>query len=196
MGWREGATQLATFASLRLTMPIITKTFNTPIGEMIAGATDAGICLLDFKWRRMMPAIRRRLSEGLSAEFEEGAHPLLDGVQSELHEYFSGTLKAFTIPLQPVGSDFQKSVWDSLLRIPYGKTVTYLHQAKVYGDEKAIRAVATANGMNSIAIIIPCHRVIGADGSLTGYAGGLTAKRWLLEHERKHAGLELQTTLF
>jgi AraC family transcriptional regulator of adaptative response/methylated-DNA-[protein]-cysteine methyltransferase len=71
-----------------------------------------------------------------------------------------------------------------------------MHQAKVYGDEKAIRAVATANGMNSIAIIIPCHRVIGADGSLTGYAGGLTAKRWLLEHERKHAGLEMQASLF
>jgi O-6-methylguanine DNA methyltransferase len=177
-------------------MPIFTKTFSTPVGEMIAGATDAGICLLDFKWRKMMPAIQRRITVGLDEAFEEGEHPLLEQVQQELQAYFDGKRKEFSVPLQTVGSDFQKSVWDSLLRIPFGRTVTYLHQAKVYGDEKAIRAVATANGMNSIAIIIPCHRVIGADGSLTGYAGGLTAKRWLLEHERKHAGLEMQTSLF
>jgi methylated-DNA-[protein]-cysteine S-methyltransferase len=177
-------------------MPIITTTFRTPVGDMIAGATDAGICLLDFRYRKMMPAIQRRITEGLGELFEEGRHALLDNVQQELQEYFDGKRKEFSIPLQPVGSDFQRSVWQSLLRIPFGHTVTYMHQAKVYGDEKAIRAVATANGMNSIAILIPCHRVIGADGSLTGYAGGLTAKRWLLEHERKYAGKELQTSLF
>lgn len=177
-------------------MPIITKTFDTPVGEMIAGATDSGICLLDFKWRKMMPAIQRRIATGLDQTFEEGEHPFIDQVRLELHEYFEGARKEFSVPMLTVGSDFQKSVWDSLLRIAYGHTVTYLHQAKVYGDEKALRAVATANGMNCIAIIIPCHRVIGADGSLTGYAGGLTAKRWLLEHERRHAGLELQASLF
>jgi O-6-methylguanine DNA methyltransferase len=177
-------------------MPIITKTFSTPVGEMIAGATDAGICLLDFKWRKLMPAIQRRITSGLNEGFEEGEHPLIGQVQSELKEYFEGVRKEFSVPLLTIGSEFQKSVWSSLLRIGYGHTVTYLHQAGVYGDEKAVRAVATANGMNCIAIIIPCHRVIGADGSLTGYAGGLTAKRWLLEHERKHAGLELQTVLF
>jgi O-6-methylguanine DNA methyltransferase len=177
-------------------MPIVTTTFSTPVGEMIAGATDAGVCLLDYKWRKMMPAIQKRIGQGLNESFEEGEHPLIDLVQQELLEYFEGKRKEFSVPLQTVGSDFQKSVWDSLLRIDYGHTVTYMHQAKVYGDEKAIRAVATANGMNSIAIIIPCHRVIGADGSLTGYAGGITAKRWLLEHERKHAGLEMQASLF
>jgi AraC family transcriptional regulator of adaptative response/methylated-DNA-[protein]-cysteine methyltransferase len=175
---------------------IITTTFSTPIGEMIAGATDAGICLLDFRYRKLMPAIQRRITTGLGKTLEEGHHPLFTGLRKELDEYFEGTRQEFTVPVQPIGSDFQLSVWDSLLRIPYGRTVTYMHQAKVHGDEKAIRAVATANGMNSLAIIIPCHRVIGADGSLTGYAGGLTAKRWLLQHERKHAGLELQSSLF
>lgn len=162
----------------------------------MAGTTDAGICLLDWKYRKMMPAIQRRISEGLNEVFEEGEHGLFAQLKCELDEYFSGKRTEFSIPFQTIGSDFQKSVWDSLNRIPYGKTVTYMHQAKVYGDEKAIRAIATANGANGISIIIPCHRVIGADGSLTGYAGGLTAKRWLLEHERKHIGAEVQASLF
>ena len=177
-------------------MAIITKTFKTPVGEIIAGATDGGLCLLDFGWRKMIPAIKRRITEGLKDEFEEGDHELINQARHELEEYFAGKRQAFTVPLHTIGSDFQQSVWDSLKQIPYGRTVTYQHQARVYGDEKAIRAVATANGMNCIAIMIPCHRVVGADGSLTGYAGGLTAKRWLLDHERKWAGLELQTALF
>lgn len=163
---------------------------------MVAGATDAGICLFDFKYRKLLPAIQRRISVGLNDVFGDGEHPLLNDLRHELDEYFAGKRQQFSVPVYPIGSDFQKSVWESLLRIPYGRTVTYMHQAKVYGDEKAIRAVATANGMNGIAILIPCHRVIGADGSLTGYAGGLSAKRWLLAHERKHAGLESQVSLF
>jgi O-6-methylguanine DNA methyltransferase len=175
---------------------IITTVFSTPVGEMIAGATDAGICLFDFKYRKMLPAIQRRISTGLNDSFVDGTHPLIADLRKELDEYFSGTRTTFSVPLQPVGSEFQQKIWTALQRIPYGSVATYMQQAKVYGDEKAIRAVATANGMNGIAIIIPCHRVIGTNGSLTGYAGGLTAKRWLLEHERKHAGSEVQSSLF
>ena len=177
-------------------MAIATTTFSTPVGDMIAGATDAGLCLFDYRYRKLMPAIRRRIESGLNDTFEEGNHPLFAELRKELDEYFAGTRQEFSIPVHPIGSDFQQSVWSSLLGIPYGHTVTYMHQAKVYGDEKAIRAIATANGMNCLAIIIPCHRVIGADGSLTGYAGGLPAKRWLLQHERKNAGKEMQASLF
>ena len=177
-------------------MAIVTSTFSTPVGEMIAGATDAGVCLFDFKYRKALPAIRQRISAGLNDSFVEDTHPLITDLRKELDEYFSGARTTFSVPLQPVGSDFQKKIWTALQGIPYGSVATYMQQARAYGDEKAIRAVATANGMNGIAIIIPCHRVIGTNGSLTGYAGGLTAKRWLLEHERKHVGGDVQSSLF
>ena len=177
-------------------MAIYTTCINTPIGEMIAGATDNGICLLDFKYRKLLPAIKERIAKGLNDSFVEGPHPLLDDLRRELDEYFAGTRKEFSVPLLPVGSDFQQKIWVALGNISYGSVATYLHQARAYGDEKAIRAVATANGMNGIAIIIPCHRVISTNGSLTGYAGGLPAKRWLLDHERKHSGGEMQSSLF
>ena len=101
----------------------------------------------------------------------------------QLQEYFDGNRKAFDIKLNPEGTDFQRKVWNQLLEIPYGKTISYLDLSKQLGDVKAIRAVANANAKNPIWIIIPCHRVIGSDGSLTGYAGGLNRKQWLLEHE-------------
>ncbi|WP_298395649.1 methylated-DNA--[protein]-cysteine S-methyltransferase [Flavobacterium sp.] len=102
---------------------------------------------------------------------------------SQLQEYFEGKRKDFDIKLNPKGTDFQKKVWQELLNIPFGKTISYLDLSKKLGDVKAIRAVASANGKNPLWIVIPCHRVIGTDGSLTGYAGGLWRKKWLLEHE-------------
>jgi len=101
----------------------------------------------------------------------------------QLHEYFEGIRKEFDLKLNPDGTDFQKKVWKGLVQIPYGKTISYLNLSKELGDVKAIRAVANANGKNPLWIILPCHRVIGSDGSLTGYAGGLHRKQWLLEHE-------------
>ena len=101
----------------------------------------------------------------------------------QLQEYFEGTRKSFDLQLNPDGTDFQRKVWDALLNIPYGKTVSYLDLSKQLGDVKAIRAVANANGKNPLWIVVPCHRVIGSDGSLTGYAGGLHRKKWLLDHE-------------
>ena len=101
----------------------------------------------------------------------------------QLNEYFDGKRKQFDLKLNPQGTDFQKTVWDALLTTPCGKTVSYLQLSKQLGDEKAIRAVANANGKNPLWIVVPCHRVIGSDGSLIGYAGGLYRKQWLLEHE-------------
>jgi len=108
---------------------------------------------------------------------------VLQETVSQLNLYFKGELDTFTVILQPQGTDFQKTVWNKLLEIPFGKTANYLEIAKRLGDPKVIRAAASANGKNPISIIIPCHRVIGSDGSLTGYAGGLHRKKWLLEHE-------------
>lgn len=110
----------------------------------------------------------------------------------QLNEYFNGNRTVFKLKLNPNGTEFQQKVWQELLQIPYGKTISYLELSKKLGDVKAIRAVASANGKNPLWIVVPCHRVIGSDGSLTGYAGGLWRKQWLLEHERG----EKQQTLF
>ena len=108
---------------------------------------------------------------------------VLEDCVFQLKEYFEGNRKQFSLKLNPQGTPFQNSVWDALLTIPYGKTTSYLSLSKQLGDVKAIRAVANANGKNPLWIIVPCHRVIGSDGSLTGYAGGLHRKKWLIEHE-------------
>lgn len=108
---------------------------------------------------------------------------VLEDAVSQLNEYFKGERKVFSLKLNPEGTDFQKRVWNALLKIPHGKTISYLDLSKELGDVKAIRAVANANGKNPLWIIVPCHRVIGSDGSLTGYAGGIHRKQWLLEHE-------------
>lgn len=163
---------------------------------MLAGATDNGICLFDFEYRKMMPQIQKRITTHLSDDFQQGEHPYFTLLRSQLDEYFTGERQAFDLPLVFTGTDFQNRVWQALTQIPFGSTRTYMQQAQVLGDEKAIRAVARANGENCLAIIIPCHRVVGSDGSLTGYAGGLRNKKWLLEHEAKLAGVAVQSSLF
>lgn len=116
--------------------------------------------------------------------------------RKQLEEYFKGKRKEFTVSIDWNGTEFQQKVWDYLLTIPYGETTSYMHIAKVLGDEKAVRAVGTANGKNNIAIIVPCHRVIGSDGSLTGYAYGVWRKDWLLNHEKEYSGAEKQMEMF
>lgn len=175
---------------------IVTSHIDTPVGKMLAGVYANKLCLLDYEHRRMMPAIRKRLRSALAAGFKEGEHELFVQVQQQLNEYFNGKRKAFELPLMLTGTDFQKRVWQALTDIPYGETRTYMQQAKTLGDEKAIRAVARANGENCLAIVVPCHRIVGSDGSLTGYAGGLKAKKWLLEHEARVAGRSIQGTIF
>lgn len=125
-------------------------------------------------------------------EITEVIPEVLEDAVYQLQEYFRGERTTFSLTLNPAGTDFQKKVWDALLQIPYGKTYSYLELSKVLGDPKAIRAVAAANGKNPLWIMVPCHRIIGSDGSLTGYAGGLHRKKWLLEHESPVT----QTSLF
>ena len=126
------------------------------------------------------------------AEEERGESALLAEGALQLAAYFGGTLRDFDLPLAPEGSEFQRQVWDELVRIPFGTTTSYMALAKRIGDPRHVRAVGSANGRNPISIIIPCHRVVGSDGSLVGYGGGLERKRWLLDHETRVAGIVLQ----
>ncbi|MCD6011523.1 MAG: cysteine methyltransferase [Flavipsychrobacter sp.] len=172
------------------------KHIDTPVGKMRIGATDEGICLFDFLYRKSIDSIMSRIEQLSGDRFEEGEHPHFVLLEQQMAEYFAGTRKVFDLSLHFVGTPFQKSVWEALLQIPYGETRSYKQQSIFLGDEKAIRAVAGANGQNGIAIIVPCHRVIGEDGSLTGYGGGLQRKKWLLALERKHSGKVVQAELF
>ena len=128
---------------------------------------------------------------------DQPTEPVQLAVQ-QVQEYFAGTRQIFDFPVNPVGTSFQKTVWRALLDVPFGVTLSYLALSRRIGDEKAIRAVAAANGRNPLWIVVPCHRIIGSDGSLTGYAGGLWRKQWLLEHERVYSGRETarQLSLF
>jgi methylated-DNA-[protein]-cysteine S-methyltransferase len=120
----------------------------------------------------------------------------LESCKMQLGEYFEGSREQFDLPLDPKGTPFQKRVWTFLQQIPFGQTISYLELAKRLGDHKVIRAAGTANGKNPIAIIIPCHRVIGSNGHLVGYAGGLENKKWLLDHEQKYSGGTIQLSIF
>lgn len=158
----------------------------TALGPMIAGATEGGICLLEFTDRRMIETQVERLRKYLKAELIPGQSPFFETLTVELNSYFEGKLQQFTVPLETPGTEFQQKVWKVLQDIPYGKTRSYKEQAIAINNLKAIRAVATANGDNRIAIIIPCHRVIGSDGSMTGYGGGVWRKQKLLELESRN----------
>ena len=155
----------------------------TPLGSMFAAATEKGICLLEFTDRRMMETQMERLKKLLNAQIIPGENKYLTLLENQLNEYFAGTRKEFDIPLVFPGTDFQILVWQTLKKIPYGKTWSYEEQAINLRNPKAVRAVARANGDNRISIIIPCHRIIGKNGLLTGYGGGLWRKKYLLELE-------------
>ena len=162
---------------------IQTTKIVTPLGPMLAGATEDGICLLEFTDQRMLETEIKRLSKLLCGRFVPGISKHLDTLNKQLDEYFFGKRKEFDLPLVMPGTDFQKKVWRELRAIPYGVTRSYKEQAQIIGAPKAVRAVAKANGDNSIAILVPCHRVVGVNGELTGYGGGLWRKEYLLKHE-------------
>lgn len=163
---------------------IITITrITTPLGPMLVGATDGGVCLLEFTDRRMLETQLARLTKRLRAEPVGGAHPLFETLNTQMEEYFAGKRKEFDIPLSMPGTDFQREVWEALRTVPHGETCSYGELARRIARPGSARAVARANGDNRIAIIIPCHRIIGSDGSLTGYGGGLWRKRYLLDLE-------------
>jgi len=156
---------------------------ETPLGTMFACATEHGICLLEFTDRKMLETEFKSLAKLLNAHILPGNNPHFHLLKQELEEYFAGTRQTFTVPLFSPGTAFQNEVWSCLRKIPYGETRSYAQQALAIHKSSAVRAVANANGMNRLCILIPCHRVIGADGSLTGFGGGLWRKRWLLDME-------------
>lgn len=175
---------------------IKTSKIETPLGEMAAAATKDGICLLEFTSRPALESEFNRLALTFSETVVSGSNRHLRALKKQVREYFKGKRKEFSLPLITPGSDFQRTVWDNLKKIPYGKTKSYLEVAKSIKNPGAVRAVAGANGSNRIAIIIPCHRVIGSDGDLVGYGGGLDKKKWLIEHEKKFSGKPIDGTLF
>jgi len=158
--------------------------YKTKYAHFILGSFENKLCLLDFKYRKMRATVDNRLKKGFDAEFIEQDDEILKETRNQLDEYFNMERKAFDIPIITVGTEFQKNVWEALQEIPYGTTATYLELAKKIGNEKAVRAVASANGANSIGLIIPCHRIIGSNGELTGYGGGLPLKKRLLKLEQ------------
>lgn len=162
---------------------ILIHRITTPLGPMFICATDEGVCLLEFVDRRMLETEFKDLQRLLKARIIAGENAHTKQAEKELKEYFAGTRKHFDVPLHFPGTDFQQAVWKALLDIPMGKTFTYQQIAEQVGSPKAVRAVGAANGNNRIAIMVPCHRVIGKNGKLTGYGGGLERKEWLLRHE-------------
>lgn len=159
------------------------KRIETPLGIMYAAATEDGICMLEFADRKSLEKEFLDMAKHFKAKIIIGENEYFKILEKELNLYFKGKLKQFTVQLSPVGTEFQKSVWEILRKIPYGETWTYKRQAEVLGDIKKVRAVANANGLNKISIVLPCHRVIGSNGKLTGYGGGVWRKQKLLEME-------------
>lgn len=162
---------------------ITTCAFKTPYGELLLGEYQQALCLCDWRYRRMRSSIDARLKKYANATYQEGTHAVLQLAKAQLEEYFSGKRTEFDVPLALLGSTFQTSVWQALLALPYGSRLSYRQLAMKLGREDAVRAVASANGANALSIFVPCHRVLGADGALTGYAGGLRAKAKLLALE-------------
>lgn len=163
---------------------IITRKYQSPCGTLVLGSFGNKLCLCDWQTEKHREHVNNRLRRLLDAEFSDGTSAIIDRAISQLDEYFDGKRQNFDIPLLFVGTDFQKNVWDALLTIPFGKTVSYREIADMIGKPKAVRAVANANGANSISIFAPCHRVIGSDHTLTGYGGGLPTKEYLLKLEK------------
>ena len=158
--------------------------YQTPVGELVLGTYENQLCMADWRYRKMRKSIDARLIKGLNATYIEEDTPILEETRKQLDEYFNRKRQTFDVPLLMVGTDFQKQVWQELIDIAYGTTCSYLELSKNIGNEKAVRAVASANGANAISIMIPCHRIIGSDGSLVGYAGGLPVKKKLLQLEQ------------
>ena len=164
--------------------------YKTKIGELILGSFNNKLCLLDFRYRKMRTTIDNRIKTGLKAYFVEQDDEILEKTRKQIDEYLHGERNNFDIPLLMVGTDFQKSVWNALLRVSYGTTSTYSQLAIDINKDKSVRAIASANGANAISLIIPCHRIIGKNGELVGYGGGLAVKKRLIQLEQNTTILE------
>ncbi len=171
---------------------LITKQYNSPYGKLLLGSYNEHICLCDWQIDNRTDKVDLLLKKRLFADYIEGTSDVIDLASKQLDEYFLGIRKYFDIPLLLNGTDFQKHIWNCLLLIPYGNTMSYSEIANIAGKPKAIRAVANTIASNTISIFIPCHRVIGKNNTLTGYRGGLTTKQSLLNLENNN----INTTLF
>ena len=169
--------------------------YKTKIGELILGSFEDKLCLLDFRYRRMRNMVDKRIKDGLNADFIEQDNSVLKETRNQIDEYLIGNRKEFSIPLLMVGSDFQKQVWHELMNVKYGETASYSDLAKSIDNENAVRAVASANKTNSIGLIIPCHRIIGSNGKLVGYGGGLAVKKRLLNLENNNTYFHILKSL-
>jgi len=175
-------------------MKIKIQYYKSLVGELILGSFDNKLCLADWRYRKMRSTIDNRIKKSLKTDYTEETSAIIEKTKIQLIEYFNQQREQFDIDLLFVGTDFQQSVWKELIKIPFGKTYSYLELSKKLNNEKAIRAVASANGANAISILVPCHRIIGSNGKLVGYAGGLPAKKKLLQLEGAYTNHQL--TLF
>lgn len=157
--------------------------YNSPVGAMILGSYRDRLCLSDWMSGNRRGSIDSRICRCLNARYEVGMSEVIENTILQLDEYFSGKRIGFTVPLQFAGTEFQNRVWSELQNIPYGETISYAEEARRVGNPKSVRAVASANAVNALSIIIPCHRVIGSNNKLTGYGGGLDTKLQLLQLE-------------
>ncbi len=164
---------------------MLTQHYISPCGELLLGSIGDELCLCD--WRGVMDrtAVKRRVERYLHADASEGSGAVLQLAAQQLEEYFAGERQTFSVPLRFAGTAFQQRVWQALLQVPYGDTLSYAALAQAAGSPRSVRAVASACGANALSIFVPCHRIIGSGGALTGYAGGTGAKRFLLELEKR-----------
>ena len=166
--------------------PLVAAWIETPLGPMLAVASDASLVLIEFVDRRGLETQLKTLARRFVRPVQPGQNPILAQAEAELTEYFAGTRQSFDVPIQAPGTPFEEATWRALARVPYGTTTTYGALAEAAGRPGAARPTGRANGANRLAIVLPCHRVVGSGGDLTGYAGGLERKRWLLDHEAAH----------
>lgn len=170
---------------------ILIQTYRSPCGEMLIGTFENQLVLADWKYRKMRTSIDNRICKILKTNYKEDETDIHQLIIAQLEEYFNGNRKKFDLPIRLIGTDFQISVWQTLLQIPYGNTLSYLKLAQSMKSELAIRAIASANGANAISIIVPCHRIIGSNNDLIGYAGGLHTKMKLLQLENALPQLQI-----
>jgi len=185
-GFRDAFSRIMGAAPTKLKAEHILKAswLNTPLGSMLAIANEEALYLLEFVDRRGLEREVERLRQKTHAAIIPGSTRPIRSIEKELNQYFEGKLKQFNTPLFLLGSSFQIRVWEELIKIPFGETRSYSDIAQAIGRPSSYRAVARANGANQLAIIIPCHRVINTDGSLSGYGGGVVRKKWLIDHEK------------
>ena len=163
---------------------ITTRRIETPLGILTGAAVDHGICMLEYSDNHRDSNRLEKLQSRLGIGIIKSNHPFLDQLENELKEYFDNKRKEFDVPLVLMGTNFQEKVWEALRNIPYGSTISYMELANRLGNKLVIRAAGRANGQNPLAIVVPCHRVLGANGSLVGYGGGIWRKRFLINLER------------